>query len=114
MKIIDHWLGGVEFRKDLFLNNSNSDWRRILNSIPKEATYFRACVKSFRKLGIKQVLNISDLKHVETLRAQPIFRNFISNLRLKRATETRWRKQGRIHMLAALDSKRPCTHAHTT
>ena len=103
MKIIDHWLGGVEFRKDLFLNNSNSDWQRILKSIPKQAAYFRECVKSFRKLGLKQELNISDLKHVETLQAQPIFRNFICNLRLKRATETRWRKAGYtcwLHLIA--------------
>ena len=62
--------------------------------IPEEATYLHACVKSFRSLKLRQVIDFAKIEFPEFLDAIPVFENFVFHLKCKRKTRLWWKSIG--------------------
>ena len=81
--IIDHWL---PFPRGMIIANiSHYIKKRILNSIPKQASLFRLALRNFWSLGIKADLNYIDnkIKEPDFVLSFPIFYNHLFTIKTR-------------------------------
>ena len=72
--------------------------------IPKEASYLRECIYSFKSLNLKQVIDLSKVDSPDYLNAMPIFGNFIFHMKMRKPNRKYW-KEMNIYTLGGLINK---------